>query len=159
MNSRALTTLNQLHSYHSFSRSYSAGWPQVSQSISNTTNFGHFSTNINDYPGWYRKLMNVAHSSGFSERYMNWMGYRRYGLRFEDILLETPAIQEALHRLPAEVLSDRDDRMKGAFVASSSGDILKPEKQTTKETDIPYLAPYLEITMNEFRDRNHFRPK
>lgn len=44
------------------------------------------------------------------------MDYRRYGLHFEDLLIETPDVADALRRLPRDVLSDRDDRIKRAFV-------------------------------------------
>jgi ubiquinol-cytochrome c reductase subunit 7 len=126
-------------------RRYSSGWPSKTGSISETQNWGYLCSSINEYPGWYQKILRWCNSSGFTERYINWMGYRRYGFKFEDILIETPPLQEALFRLPGEVLSDRDDRIKEALCASASGDILPKEKHLTKENDTP--------------DRNHFRPK
>jgi len=87
------------------------------------------------------------------------MRYRTYGLKFEDLLLETPDVQEAINRLPKEVLSDRDDRIKQALVLNCMGDILPKKDWTKPEEDTPYLATYLEEVVQERRDREHFRPK
>lgn len=99
------------------------------------------------------------------------MGYRKYGIlcefrlftlvgyRYEDILIEVPDTAQALTRLPPEILSDRDDRLKEGLVLSASGKILPKERWTTTEQDKPYLAPYLAQIVQERRDREAFRPK
>jgi len=121
--------------------------------------FGKFDHTMKDYPAWYMAIVKYLASSGIAQKSFHWMGYRRYGLRIEDILVETPEVGRALALLPKEVLADRDDRLKLAFVVSSAGDILPPEKQTKPEEDVSYLAPYLSMVVKEARDRKHFRPR
>jgi hypothetical protein len=92
------------------------------------------------------------------------------GLRFEDLIVEADDVGKAFTRIPKEVLSgmfpsdlfyhctfilpchfrldfahglDHDDRIKEAMVLMAAGKILPKERWTTKETDVPYLAPYL----------------
>lgn len=68
-------------------------------------------------------------------------------------------MQAALNRLPKDVLSDRDDRIKQALVLHTGGDQLPQEKWTKAEEDLPYLAPYLAQVVQERRDREAFRPR
>jgi len=121
--------------------------------------FGKFDPTLESYPNWYRNLVKMAVKSGAAESMFKWMGYRKYGLRFEDIIVETPEVGRALTLLPKDLLSDRDDRIKQAFILSSAGDILPIEKQTKQEDDIPYLAPYLHLVVQENLDRKYFRPR
>jgi ubiquinol-cytochrome c reductase subunit 7 len=81
------------------------------------------------------------------------------GYRYEDILIEVPDCAEALARLPPEVLSDRDDRLKEGLVLSAAGKILPKERWTTAAQDKAYLAPYLAQVIQERRDREAFRPR
>lgn len=115
--------------------------------------------NKKEYPAWYQSLMEAVHGAGLDKRYTKGMNYRRYGLRFEDLLVETPDVREALFRLPKDVLAARDDRIKRALVLSAAGDELPQEQWTREEDDLPYLAPYLAMSVQERRDREAFHPK
>lgn len=81
------------------------------------------------------------------------------GFCFEDILAETPAVANALERLPDEVISDRDDRIKEALVIGTRGDQLPKEQWRKPHEDRAYLAYYLGEVMQEQRDREAFRPR
>jgi len=124
-----------------------------------TVNFGFFSANKKEYPGWYQSLMDAVRGASIDQRYTKGMNYRRFGLRFEDLLVETPDVREALFRLPKDVLSARDDRIKRALVLSTAGDELPKGQWTNDQDDLPYLAPYLSLAVQERRDREAFRPK
>jgi len=127
--------------------------------ITRTTNMGFFSTKKSEYSGWYQRFMSLVRGSNIDKAYIQAMNYQRYGLRFEDLLLETPDVQLALARLPKDVLSDRDDRIKQALVLNTAGDQLPRDQWTKAEEDLPYLAPYLAQVVQERRDREAFRPR
>jgi len=124
-----------------------------------TVNFAFFTANKKEYPGWYQSLMDVIKGSSIDRHYTKGMNYRRFGLRFEDLLLETPDVREALLRLPKDVLALRDDRIKRALVINTGGDELPKEQWTSQDNDLPYLAPYLSAVIQERRDREAFNPK
>jgi len=115
--------------------------------------------NKKEYPGWYQSLMGIVEGASIDRRYARAMNYRRYGLRFEDLLVETADVAEALKRLPRDVLSERDDRIKLALVLNCAGNELPKEQWTNDGSDLPYLAPYLAQVVQERRDREAFRPK
>ncbi len=137
--------------------------------ISRTVNFGFFSgafttlslsaANKKDYPAWYQGLMDMIKGTSLDRKYTAAQNYRRYGLRFEDLLVETPDVAEAIKRLPKDVLAARDDRIKRAFVLNTGGDELPRAQWTSEAVDLPYLAPYLGLVVQERRDREAFRPK
>jgi len=126
--------------------------------VTRNTNFSFFSLNKKAYPGWYQSLMAIF-KGGLERKYIASMDYRRYGLRFEDLLIETPDVALALKRLPKDVLSDRDDRIKRAFVLQVGGNELPRAEWTGEAQDLPYLAPYLAGVVQERRDREAFNPK
>jgi len=125
--------------------------------ITGTTNFGFLSVNKKDYPKWYQSLLGAF--SGLERKYIAAMDYRRYGLHFEDLLIETKDVALALKRVPRDVLSDRDDRIKRAFILQVGGNELPRTEWTREEDDLPYLAPYLASVVQERRDREAFNPK
>jgi len=127
--------------------------------ITRTTNLGFLSTDKQEYPGWYQRLMELVRGSNLDRMYAKAMNYQRYGLLYEDLLVETPDVRAALLRLPKDVLSDRDDRIKQALVLHAAGDQLPRDQWTNEETDQPYLAPYLAQVVQERRDREAFRPR
>ena len=119
----------------------------------------HKDSDISTHPRYDQIFVRFLQTTGIDRWYLNLMGYRRYGLRFEDLIVEADDVGKAYTRLPKEVLSDRDDRVKQAFILHSGGRILPKEQWTTDETDIPYLSRYLEQVVQERRDREAFRPK
>jgi len=139
-------------------RTMTHGYPPIFSGFV-APSIGKFDITLETYPKWYRSLVDWSVKSGFTSKYLGWMGYRKFGLRFEDILIESPEIARALTLLPKDVLSDRDDRIKQAFVLSAGGDMLPKEQQTKPQDDVPYLAPYLHLVVQENLDRKHFRPR
>lgn len=104
-------------------------------------------------------MMETLKGSGLDLRFTKGMNYRRFGLHFEDLLVETHDVREALFRLPRDVLATRDDRIKRAMVLNSGGDELPKAQWTKADEDLPYLAPYLSLVVQERRDREAFHPQ
>lgn len=71
-------------------------------------------------------------------------GFREMGLRLDDMLIEeTPVMQKAISRLPAEESYARNYRIITAHQLAVSHDLLPPSKVMKAEDDIPYLTPYI----------------
>ncbi|ORZ30658.1 cytochrome b-c1 complex subunit 7 [Catenaria anguillulae PL171] len=84
----------------------------------------------------------------------NAAGYRQLGLKYDDIIMEeSPVVQEALRRLPREVLADRTYRHRRAFQLSLSHSVLPKEQWTKAEEDKPYLTPYIDMVEKEFAEK------
>lgn len=147
-------------------------YPPSVAGISQTVNFGHFSgekatftitqlivVKFETYPAWKRAILNFCYNLKLDVYMTNWMQYRRMGFCFEDILAETPPVARALERLPDELMSERDDRIKEALVTGTRGDQLPKERWRKASEDKSYLSPYLADVMQELRDRQAFRPR
>merc|ERR1719327_1061503 len=65
------------------------------------------------------------------------------GLMYEDIMIETADVKLALSRLPKDVLSAREQRLKRAMVLSSQQRYLPEEVAAKIDPWQPYLTPYL----------------
>ncbi|KAJ2964156.1 hypothetical protein NQZ79_g1021 [Umbelopsis isabellina] len=95
-----------------------------------------------------------------SSTYANVMGYRKIGLRYDDLIVEENDVtQEALRRLtlanPREAY-DRVYRLRVAQQCSLSHTLL-PEAQWTKpEEDVRYLQPLVDEVATEFAEREAF---
>ncbi|KYN14059.1 Cytochrome b-c1 complex subunit 7 [Trachymyrmex cornetzi] len=61
---------------------------------------------------------------------------------FNDML--HPDVEEALRRLPQEILDQRNFRIVRALQLSACHRILPKEQWTKYEEDVPYLKPYLD---------------
>lgn len=71
-------------------------------------------------------------------------GYRSLGLKLDDLLIEeTPEMQKAISRLPAEESYARNYRIISAHQLAVSIDVLPKEKELKPEEDTPYLTPYI----------------
>eukprot|EP01098_Paradermamoeba_levis_P017009 TRINITY_DN950_c0_g1_i1.p1 TRINITY_DN950_c0_g1~~TRINITY_DN950_c0_g1_i1.p1 ORF type:complete len:160 (-),score=68.85 TRINITY_DN950_c0_g1_i1:182-598(-) len=84
------------------------------------------------------------------------MGYRRYGLKYEDTMVATPEVKEAVRRLPKAVRAARDQRVLVAFQLSARNEFLPEDKWTKPEDDTLYLAPYLKEVESEQRARSEW---
>ena len=87
----------------------------------------------------------------FGKAYRASCGHRKYGLFYEDLYIETPAVCEALRRLPDDVMQGRLRRMKIASQCYVSH--TEVEEPVTEEQDVPYLTPYLNEVEREDFDR------
>ncbi|KAJ2805567.1 Cytochrome b-c1 complex subunit 7 [Coemansia furcata] len=89
--------------------------------------------------------------------WVNLAGYRRLGLRYDDLLREeTPIIQEAISRLNREEIDLRNYRHRRAFQLSLSHQELPGPQWTKPEDDVQYLQPLIEEVSQEYSERDAF---
>ncbi|KAK5044960.1 hypothetical protein LTR84_010332 [Exophiala bonariae] len=90
----------------------------------------------------------------FAEWYANAAGYRRLGLRFDDLIPEeNDTVQLALKRLPPKEAYDRVFRLRRAFQCSLAHQLLPVEEQTKPEDDVRYLSPIIQAIEAENKER------
>lgn len=71
-------------------------------------------------------------------------GYRELGLKFNDLISEeTPVMQKAISRLPANEVYARNYRFITAHQNALSHHLLPPNKAVQPEDDTHYLVPYI----------------
>jgi len=86
--------------------------------------------------------------------YANQAGYRRLGLRADDLIPEeNDTVQLALKRLPPKEAYDRVFRLRRAFQCSLAHQLLPANEQTTVDEDKPYLTPIIEEIEAEMKER------
>ncbi|KAG9066786.1 Cytochrome b-c1 complex subunit 7 [Linnemannia hyalina] len=89
--------------------------------------------------------------------FVNASGYRKLGLRYDDVLREeTDIIREAVNRLPDNEGYERVYRMKVAFQYSLSHTIATKENAIKPEEDIRYLTPVIDEVAVEFAEKEDF---
>merc|ERR1739841_177981 len=91
-----------------------------------------------------------------SEWYFDNAGYRKLGLRADDLIPEEDEIvQQALKRLSPKESYDRVFRMRRAFQCSLAHQLLPKAEWTKPEDDTPYISPIvaeLEAEVTEGQD-------
>ncbi|KAJ1835136.1 Cytochrome b-c1 complex subunit 7 [Coemansia sp. RSA 2711] len=93
----------------------------------------------------------------FAGTWVRLSGYRRLGLRYDDLLREeTPIIQEAISRLNREETDNRVYRQKRAFQLSLSHQELPTPQWTKPEDDYKYLQPLIDEVTAEQAERDAF---
>ncbi|KAK9760655.1 Cytochrome b-c1 complex subunit 7 [Basidiobolus ranarum] len=89
--------------------------------------------------------------------YANAAGYRRLGLRYDDIIAEeSDTVREALRRLPEKEAYDRAYRLRVAMQCSLSHTELPKSGWTKPEDDIRYLQPIIDDVERECAERARF---
>ncbi|KAJ1723559.1 Cytochrome b-c1 complex subunit 7 [Coemansia erecta] len=89
--------------------------------------------------------------------WVNLSGYRRLGLRYDDLLREeTPIVQEAIARLGRDETDGRVFRQKRAFQLSLSHAELPSPQWTKPQDDYKYLQPLIEEVRLEVAERDAF---
>ncbi|KAH8693144.1 ubiquinol-cytochrome c reductase complex 14 kDa protein [Talaromyces proteolyticus] len=89
-----------------------------------------------------------------AEWYTNAAGYRRLGLRADDLIPEeSELVQNALRRLPPKEAYDRVFRLRRAFQCSISHTLLPAEEQTKPDEDREYLSPIIRELQAEAQER------
>lgn len=79
-----------------------------------------------------------------AKAFTKYAGYREMGLKFNDLLLEeTPVMQKAISRLPADLSYSRVYRLITAHQLSLSNELLPANKAVKPEEDDHYLIPYI----------------
>ncbi|KAF8980498.1 Cytochrome b-c1 complex subunit 7 [Entomortierella lignicola] len=110
-------------------------------------------------------LVNHVKSSKFlsnllqpvANAFVNASGYRKLGLRYDDVLREeTDIIHEAIKRLPEHEGYERIFRMKTACQYSLSHTIATKENTLKPEEDIRYLTPIIDEVAAEFAEKEDF---
>eukprot|EP00055_Hartaetosiga_balthica_P005445 m.15979 g.15979 ORF g.15979 m.15979 type:complete len:115 (-) comp4552_c0_seq1:1056-1400(-) len=87
----------------------------------------------------------------------NAAGHRKLGLYSEDLIMEElPGVEEALTRLPEEVLAERYFRLRRAFQLSITKDVLPKEHWVTEDNDVKYLSPMVDTVLKELKDKEEF---
>lgn len=71
----------------------------------------------------------------------------------DDCLYETQDVQEALRRLPAHVIDERNFRMVRAMQLSLQKTVLPKEEWTKYEEDVLYLTPIVKQVEKERNER------
>ncbi|KAJ9660438.1 Cytochrome b-c1 complex subunit 7 [Neophaeococcomyces mojaviensis] len=90
----------------------------------------------------------------FANWYANAAGYRRLGLRYDDLIPEeNDTMQLALKRLPPKEAYDRVFRLRRAFQCSLAHQLLPPAEWTKPEEDQPYLSQIIKEIEIEEKER------
>ncbi|KAI6038991.1 cytochrome b-c1 complex subunit 7 [Pisolithus marmoratus] len=86
--------------------------------------------------------------------YANLMGYRRMGLKYDDLQQEElPEVQRALGRLTQREYYDRAYRMKLSAHQSVLHKPLPKEQWMSAKDDVRYLKPHIEDVLKEETER------
>ncbi|ESO83198.1 hypothetical protein LOTGIDRAFT_197554 [Lottia gigantea] len=93
-----------------------------------------------DIPKWQLALRRWAYKLS---------NFGRMGVYTDDILIVTPEIEEALKRLPQDVLDARNFRLTRALHLSQHKEYLPKSEQHTWDDDVRYLNPYIEQVRRE----------
>ncbi|TVY81040.1 Cytochrome b-c1 complex subunit [Lachnellula suecica] len=104
---------------------------------------------IKSRPWLAKRLMPLANW------YANAAGYRKLGLRADDLIPEeSEAVLLALKRLPEKEAYDRVFRLRRAFQASLAHQLLPKEQHTKPEDDYQYLSPIIKQIEAEAKERD-----
>jgi ubiquinol-cytochrome c reductase subunit 7 len=86
--------------------------------------------------------------------YANAAGYRKYGLKYDDLLVEEKdSVQRAIKRLTPSEQHDRAFRFKRASQASILHAPLPKDQWTPASEDVRYLRPHVVEVMKEETER------
>ncbi|KAH7358050.1 cytochrome b-c1 complex subunit 7 [Plectosphaerella cucumerina] len=86
--------------------------------------------------------------------YANAAGWRKLGLRYDDLYQEENApVALALKRLSPKESYDRIFRIRRAVQLSYQHKLLPKEQWTKAEEDVPYLAPLIDAARAEIQER------
>ncbi|RAL16482.1 ubiquinol--cytochrome-c reductase subunit 7 [Aspergillus homomorphus CBS 101889] len=98
---------------------------------------------------WLKRWM-----TPIAEWYTDAAGYRRLGLRADDLIPEeSDVVQTALKRLPPKEAYDRIFRIRRAFQCSVSHTLLPAAEQTKPQEDVEYLSPIIRAIEQEKKER------
>ncbi|KNZ49737.1 cytochrome b-c1 complex subunit 7 [Puccinia sorghi] len=86
--------------------------------------------------------------------YANLAGYRQYGLRYDDLIMEeNKTVQKAISRLTEREQYDRAYRFRVASQCSVLHKELPKEQWTPPEQDVRYLTPLIKEIEQENQER------
>lgn len=106
-------------------------------------------------PGFLAKM-----SQSFMSTKIANAGYRKYGLKADDLLLdENPIMAEALRRLSPQLRYERLFRTKRAMDCDMKATELPPSEWITEAEDKPYVRQHLERVRMELKERAEWDAK
>jgi len=92
-----------------------------------------------------------------ADRYADLSGYRKLGLRAEDLIMEeNPVVQKAISRLSERERYDRVYRLRVAMNCSMLHNHLPKDQQLKIEDDTTYLSPLIQEIESENAERKLF---
>ncbi|GAA5917107.1 hypothetical protein JCM8208_000632 [Rhodotorula glutinis] len=101
--------------------------------------------------GLYKALKPLA------DRYANLAGFRAYGLKYDDVLIEESAsVQKAIGRLSEREAYDRAFRLRTASMCAIAHEELPKDKWIKPNEDTRYLKPFIKEVEAEEADRSAF---
>ncbi|XP_076282311.1 cytochrome b-c1 complex subunit 7 [Lasioglossum baleicum] len=86
----------------------------------------------------------------------NISGFRKYGLRRDDLLHEYPEVEEAIRRLPKRTQEERIFRLIRAAQLECQHRVLPEEQWTKFEEDELYLTPLVKEVRREKAERESY---
>ncbi|VDB97657.1 unnamed protein product [Peniophora sp. CBMAI 1063] len=93
--------------------------------------------------------------TGVGATYANVAGWRKWGLKYDDLLVEEiPTVQKALDRLTEQEFYDRAYRIRRAQQADVVHKELPKDQWIKAEEDVRYLTPHVEKAEAEIEERN-----
>ncbi|EJT46277.1 hypothetical protein A1Q1_05106 [Trichosporon asahii var. asahii CBS 2479] len=99
-------------------------------------------------PSLYKALIPI------SKAYVNAAGYRKVGLKYDDLIIEERRdVEKAISRLPAIEGYDRAYRFRVAFQQDLMRRPLPKEQWLKPEDDVRYLTPYIKQVAKEDKER------
>ncbi|TPX61676.1 hypothetical protein PhCBS80983_g00893 [Powellomyces hirtus] len=104
-----------------------------------------------------RSLRNSEAIKNLSEMHHNLMGYRKKGLRYDDLIPdEGELVQAALKRLPPKEHYDRVFRHRRAINLGGQQIELDAAEWTKPSEDVAYLSPLITQVENEIETKQNF---
>ncbi|XP_013391059.1 cytochrome b-c1 complex subunit 7-like [Lingula anatina] len=105
-------------------------------------------------------LMDESELSEQHKNVFNFSYFPEVGLMWDDLAYgRDPTVREALRRLPPDVHAARMVRISRALLLSAQRKVLPEEEWTTLESDIPYMAPYIEQVKREKEEMKEWKSK
>jgi ubiquinol-cytochrome c reductase subunit 7 len=89
----------------------------------------------------------------------NLSGFNQYGLYKNDVMLETPEVEEAIRRLPSHLQDERAFRIQRAVQCSVMKTVLPKDQWPTWDEDMEkgrYLEPLLEEVQREKAEQSEW---
>jgi ubiquinol-cytochrome c reductase subunit 7 len=93
----------------------------------------------------------------FRDDFFFFFFFQPKGLQYEDLLAETPAVNEALRRLPHAMLVARDQRIKRAFDLSHKKYYLPVSQHSDPQRQTHVIRKLVKEVKQEFDERAAFR--
>ncbi|EEB08341.1 ubiquinol-cytochrome-c reductase complex subunit 6 [Schizosaccharomyces japonicus yFS275] len=92
-----------------------------------------------------------------AKMYANLSGYKKFGLRYDDLLMEeNDEMEKALKRLNKKEAYDRIYRLRRAVQCDITSSILPKSEWTKDSEDVPYVSPLLDEVLREKKEREAF---